>query len=138
MPDQSSHVEHSTHGLEVQVWLRCESTEELWRLNQALPEEDGDPIPPPEGRRDLICTWTVPEDWTAEPGTDPEPWQDALLFGIGQASYRLKLAEGIGVAAFVYAVRVQPVGAKFKPLVAATTSDASRARAETEEPRING
>jgi hypothetical protein len=118
--------------LEVQVWIQCESTDELWKLAQVLddPADGGARIPPPDGRRNMVCTWSVPDDWNPEPGTDPEPWQDAYLYGFAQASYITTRGKEHGLDCYVYAVRVQPVDAEFEPLIPATTGEDSLRRAE--------
>lgn len=108
--------------LEVQVWLRCETTEELWRLAQVLddPHDGSDRIAPPEGRRNMVMTWTVPADLPVE--DPPEPWQDAFLYGFDQASYIVARATEHDIDVAVYAVRVQPLDAEFEQLVPATTA----------------
>lgn len=126
MSETTSHDD----GLEVQVWLRCESTEELWRFAQALPDPaDGSKrIPPPEGRRNMVCTWPVPDDLPAE--DPPEPWTDAQLYGAAQAEILIRLAAGLGIDMYVYAMRVQPVDAEFEGLVPATSGEDALTRAD--------
>jgi hypothetical protein len=104
-------------GLEVDVWLRCPSTEELWRFAESLPDPtDRERIPPPDGRRNMVMNW---EHIQVEDSA--EPWQDAFLFGIGQAQMLVDRARERGIEVEVYAVRVQPDGADFQPSAPATT-----------------
>lgn len=109
-------------GLEVDVWIRCPSTEELWRFAQHLdPPADGSSrVKPEAGRRNMVLTWQhLQED------PDAEAWHDAMFYGLGQAAMLVVSAREAGIEAATYAIRIQPVDAEFMPEVAATAFAAS-------------
>lgn len=105
---------------EAVVWLECQP--EHLRDLAVLLGPDRDPPTPGPGRRLLALTFKAGvedlEGWPqlqGEPDDDPKAlaYSQAYLHAVGLAAVGVARAADAGIAARVYAVRVQPAGATF-------------------------
>lgn len=120
------------------TWIDCGDTASLARAAAYLHEQgwvQGDTPPAPEdGRRLYVTFWAVPEtldeiadalpagegarEMFGDPATDEANarairWANAYTFGVVRSALMVSLLDVAGIAARVYAIRVQPVDASF-------------------------
>lgn len=107
--------------LESVIWLDCPPA----RLRDlAVLLSNGDPPEPEAGRHMLVLTFPPPSEGgrilgpaTLEPSEEDDPkalaYAQAYVHAIGLAAVSAACARDAGIPATVYAIRVQPVGAKF-------------------------